>query len=98
MHFSKYKIFYFINTFDPDHILKLKKNIRLIFRNYKNDFNLNYYKKIKNFCHSNGFKIYLSNNINLAHNLGFDGVYLPAFNKELIRNRNFRINVEILGS
>ena len=98
MHLLKYKIFYFINKFDRNHILKLKRNINLIFRNYNTNFDLEYYRKIKNFCHSNGFKIYLSNEINIAHSLGFDGVYLPAFNKQFVKNRNFRLNFEILGS
>ena len=98
MHLLKYKIFYFINKFDKNHILKLNRNINLIFRNYNTIFNIEYYKKIKNFCHSNGFKIYLSNEINIAHSLGFDGVYLPAFNKQFVKNRNFRLNFKILGS
>ena len=98
MHLLKYKIFYFINKFDRDHILKLRRNINLIFRNYNTNFDLEYYRKIKNFCHSNGFKIYLSNKINVAYKLGFDGVYLSAFNKQFVKNRNFRLNFEILGS
>ena len=98
MHLLKYKIFYFINKFDRDHILKLNRNINLIFRNYNTNFDLEYYRKIKNFCHSNGFKIYLSNKINVAYKLGFDGVYLSAFNKQFVKNRNFRLNFEILGS
>ena len=53
---------------------------------------------MKNFCHSNRFKIYLSNKVNIANNLGFDGVYLSAFNKKFLKNRNFRKNFEILGS
>ena len=98
MHLLKYKVFYFINKFDRNHILKLKRNINLIFRNYNTNFDLEYYRKIKNFCHSNGFKIYLSNKINVAYKLGFDGVYLSAFNKQFVKNRNFRMNFEILGS
>ena len=93
-----YKIFYFISEFNSEHILKLRKNINLIFRNYEKKFDITYYKKIKNFCHSNGYKIYLSNNVNFAHNLGFDGVYIPAFNNSFIRNKNFRSNFKILGS
>ena len=98
MHFLKYKIFYFINEFNNEHILKIRKNINLIFRNYEKKFDYTYYKKVKNFCHTNGYKIYLSNNVNLAHNLGFDGVYIPAFNNTFIKNRNFRANFKILGS
>ena len=98
MHIFNYKIFYFINEFNSEHILKIKKNINLIFRNYKKSFDIAYYKKIKNFCHSHGYKIYLANNVDIAHNLGFDGVYIPAFNKKLMKNKNFRLNFEVLGS
>ena len=34
-----------------------------------------------NFCKKKNRKIYLSNNFKKAKNLGFDGVYIPSFNK-----------------
>ena len=98
MHLLNYKIFYFISEFNCEHILKIRKNINLIFRNYEKNFDLTYYKKLKNFCHTNGYKIYLSNNVQIAHNLGFDGVYIPAFNSKFIINKNFRTSFKILGS
>ena len=93
-----YKIFYFIDEFNRNHILKISKNINLIFRNYNKTYNISFYKKLRDFCHSSGRKIYLSNNVKLANTLGYDGVYIPAFNKDFIKNRNYRKNFKILGS
>ncbi len=55
--------------------------------------------KMKAFCKRKGIKLYLSNNIKLAIKLGFDGAYIPAFNKSL-RHLNYRLkkNFKILGS
>ena len=98
MHLSTYKIFYFINDFKKDHIIKLKKNISLIYRNYDEKINLIYLKEIRDFCKSKGYKIYLANNLKIAIKLNFDGVYIPSFNKEVVRKDNLRKNFTILGS
>ena len=98
MHFLKYKIFYFIDEFNKEHILKINKNINLIFRNHKKKFNLKFYKNLKKFCQSNGYKIYLANNVKIANSLSYDGVYLSSFNKKFLKNRNFKLNFKILGS
>ena len=55
--------------------------------------------EMKAFCKRKGIKLYLANNIQLAIKLGFDGAYIPAFNKSL-RHLNYRLkkNFKILGS
>ena len=55
--------------------------------------------EMKAFCKRKGIKLYLANNIQLAIKLGFDGAYIPAFNKSL-RHLNYRLkkNFRILGS
>lgn len=98
MHLSTYKIFYFINDFNKDHIIKLKKNISLIYRNYNEKLNLQYLKEIRDFCKSKGLKIYLANNLKVAVRLKFDGIYIPSFNKKIIGAKNLRKNFLILGS
>ena len=98
MHLSTYKIFYFINDFKKDHIIKLKKNISLIYRNYDEKINHIYLKEIRDFCKSKGYKIYLANNLKIAIKLKFDGIYIPSFNKKIIRIDNLRKNFLILGS
>ena len=54
---------------------------------------------MRTFCKRKGIKLYLSNNIQLAIKLGFDGAYIPSFNKSL-RHLNYRLknNFRILGS
>ena len=98
MHLSTYKIFYFINDFNKDHIIKLKKNISLIYRNYNEKLNLQYLKEIRDFCKSKGLKIYLANNLKVAIKLKFDGIYIPSFCKKIIRAKNLRKDFLILGS
>ena len=55
--------------------------------------------EMRTFCKRKGIKLYLSNNIQLAIKLGFDGAYIPAFNKSL-RHLNYKLkkNFKILGS
>ena len=92
-------IFTFISDFKEDKILKLNKNIGIIFRNYDENFNKNKILKIKKFCKKNKRKFYLANNIKLAINLDLDGVYIPSFNKSLeIKKYNIKNNFLIMGS
>lgn len=98
MHFSNFKKFYFINDFSKDHISKLDKNINLIYRNYDEKININYLKKLRDFCKKNSFKIYLANNLKIAIKLKFDGVYIPSFNKKIFRKDIFKKDFLILGS
>ena len=98
MHLFNFKVYHFINEFNKKDILKIDKNINLIFRNYDKKLSRLFLKKMKEFCHTNGYKIYLSNNIDLANILGFDGVYLPSFNKNLLKKKKLNKNFETLGS
>ena len=82
MHNYSFKLFYFINKFEPNHIGKLDKKVSIIYRNYSGNLNKKLIIKIKEFCKKNNRKFYLSNNLKLAIKLDLDGVYLPSFNKE----------------
>ena len=93
------KIYYFIDEFDRDEIQKLNKNIVLIYRNYKENYNLKLIKKIRNFCIKQKREFYLSNNIKLALKLDLDGVYLPSFNKLCnYKNLHSKKKFKIIGS
>jgi len=91
--------YYFIDEFDTKNITKLDKNTGIIFRNYKSKFKLKSIINFKNFCRENGYKFFLSNNIQLALKLKLDGAYIPSFNKET-RHLSFSLpkNFIILGS
>lgn len=94
----KYRVFHFIDNYNPQYLIKLNKNINLIYRNYKNKININELIKLKNFCKKNKYKIYLSNNYKLAIKLNLNGVYLPSFNKDFIKIIHQNKNFDILGS
>ena len=92
-------IFTFISTFKKEEILNLNKNIGIIFRNYKDTLDINEILKLRQFCRSNNRKLYLANNIKLAINLNLNGVYIPAFNKDIGFNKfNTKKDFLILGS
>jgi len=98
MHLLEYRVFHFIERYNPQYLKKLNKNINLIYRNYENKTNLNELIELKNFCKKNKFKIYLSNNYKLAIKLNLNGVYLPSFNKDFIKTIYQKKKFEILGS
>jgi len=93
------KIYYFIDEFHKQEIQKLNRNIALIYRNYKENYNLKLIKKIRNFCIKQKREFYLSNNIKLALKLDLDGVYLPSFNKLCnYKNLHSKKKFKIIGS
>ena len=99
MHINSFKKFLFINEFNQNLIPSIDKDFDIIFRNYQNLPNKSLLLTIKNFCKKTNRKFYLSNNIKLAASLNLDGVYIPAFNKNLYyQNIPLRNNFKIIGS
>tara|TARA_B110001450_G_scaffold252936_1_gene275516 strand:- start:769 stop:1302 length:534 start_codon:yes stop_codon:yes gene_type:complete len=99
MHNKIPPIFTFISEFKKEEILKLNKNVAIIFRNYIKLPNKRMILEIKKFCKKEGRKIFLANNFKLAVDTNLDGVYIPSFNKSLnLRKFNYRKNFAILGS
>ena len=99
MHKKIPSIFTFISSFEKEEILNLDKNIGIIFRNYREKVEKKTILKLREFCKINKRKFYLANDAKLAFNLNLDGVYIPAFNKNLCtRKYNYRKNFLILGS
>ena len=93
------KIYYFIDEFNKKEIQKLNRNIILIYRNYRENYNLKLIKKIRNFCFKQKRELYLSNNIKLALKLNLNGVYLPSFNKLCnYKNLHAKKKFKIIGS
>ena len=66
---NKFKIYYFINTFNYDEINKLDKKVTIIYRNYEFPLNINIVKKIRDLCKLNRRKFFISNNLKVAKNL-----------------------------
>ena len=94
-----YNIYYFINKFDSDELLRLDNKINIIYRNYKEKNDKIEIKNIVKFCKKNKRKIFISNNIKIALNHDFNGLYIPAFNKNLnLKNISFKKEFKIIGS
>ena len=99
MHKKIPNIFTFISDFKKEKILSLNKDIGIIFRNYSEENNKYKILKIKHFCKSNNRRFYLANNIKLAIKLDLDGVYIPAFIKNLgIKNYSLKKKFLVMGS
>ena len=99
MHSKLPKLFFFINTYDKNHIRKLPKKVAIIFRNYETEYDEWLILNIKRACQKHGRKFFLSNNLKLAIKLNLDGVYLPSFNKSINFNKsNFKKKFIIIGS
>ena len=99
MHKSSFNFFCYIDKLETTLINKLPKTTSVIYRNYKEDLNINTIIKIKKICNKRGLKFYLSNNIKLAIKLNLDGAYFPSFNKDLTFNSySLKKNFELLGS
>ena len=94
-----FKIYHFINEFKANELIKLNKNIIVIFRNYKRKSDKEILVKIRNVLKKKGNKFYLSNNVRIAHQLMLDGAYIPSFNRSLSHNTfKLRKNFKIIGS
>ena len=91
-------IYYFINEFDKNEIEKLQPKISLIFRNYdKKNCPIELKQLVAN-CKKNRRKVYMANNLKDAIKYNFDGIYIPAFNKNLGFKNITRNSFEIIGS
>ena len=102
------QLYYFIDEYNYAELSKLNKNINIIYRNYKKNIDISTLISIRTYCKKNKIKFYISNNIKLAIKYGLDGIYIPAFNKQVnfinkyLLPKNFKIigsahnNIEIL--
>jgi len=100
MHKNKLpKIFYFIDKIVASEIKGINKEIAIILRNYNKNYNIDEVNEIKNISKKNKNKFYLANDIKMALKLNLDGVYLPAFNKNIKLNiYSKRKNFNVIGS
>ena len=92
-------IYYFIDKFDRNEILSLRKEINIIYRNYE-EINVSpIIKQIKEVCNKDKRKFFIANNLKIALKFNLDGLYLPAFNNKLnYRNINSRKDFKLVGS
>ena len=94
------KIYHFINEFNLSDLIKLGKNINLIFRNYEKKVLWSELLSVKKFCRQSKRKLYIANNIKIALKLKLDGIYIPSFNQKINYLSSFSLpqSFKILGS
>ena len=93
------QLYCFVDEYNYAELSKLSKNINIIYRNYKKNINISTLLSIRNYCKKNRIKFFISNNIKLAIKYKLDGVYIPAFNKQINFIKYFLpLNFTIIGS
>ena len=94
-----FQLYYFIDEFNHFELSMLNKNIIIIYRNYKKNIDISTLILIKNYCKKNRIKFFFFNYVNLAIKYQLDGVYIPAFNKQInFIKGSLPKNFKILGS
>ena len=94
-----FQLYYFVDEFNHAELIKLSKNINIIYRNYKKNIDISTLISLKNYCKKNRINFFISNNVKLAIKYQLDGIYIPAFNSK-INFIKFSIptNFKIIGS
>ena len=93
------KKYYFIKRFNTTELKNLNSNTTVIYRNYAKKPDITELMKIKEFCKKENIAVCLANNFGLALRLGFDGAYIPSFNKSFNHlNFSLKKNFIVLGS
>ncbi len=95
MHKFNFKKYYFISDYNINLISNLDKFTNIIYRNYDQKIDIKKILILRNYCRRKGNKIFLANDVKLAIKLGFNGVYLPSFNKSY-NHLSFKYNKKFL--
>ena len=83
MHISKLKKYYFINEFNFSKLIKLDRDISLIWRSKHIEKDKISIIQAAKFCKKYKRKFFISNDFKLAVKLNINGVYISAYNKNL---------------
>ena len=92
-----FKIFFYINELNDiqKENLNQLRNINIIYRNYERR---NYYQnviKLNKYCKKMNFKLYVSNDKQLATQINSYGLYIPSFNSRVCFSQT---NLNVIGS
>ena len=97
MHKKLPKFYHFVDDLNINKIIKIDKQIAIIYRNYQIKPNINKIIQFRNYCKNNQRIFLMANNFNLACKLKLDGFYIPAFNKKNV-NKYKNKRLIIVGS
>ena len=98
MHKNLPKFFIFLDKYNSEIFKNKNINIGIIYRNYKDRNRENQLIKIAKACKQNRYKLFVSNDLKLAHKVKADGIYIPSFNKRGKFSNLGKKNIVILGS
>lgn len=98
MHKYLPKFFIFLDQYNSEIFKNKKKNIGIIYRNYKGRKRESQLIKIAKACKKNRYQLFVSNDIKLVHKVKADGIYVPSFNKTKNFSNLEKRNIVILGS
>ena len=94
-----FQLYCFVNEYNYLELSSLSKNIHIIYRNYKKNIDISTLISLKKYCKKNNKKLFISNNIKLALKYRLNGIYIPAFNKQLNYIKQYIPNkFEVIGS
>jgi thiamine monophosphate synthase len=83
---------YIENTKNIDlNYIKNRKKISIIYRNNNIQENIKDLFEFRKQCRKKGFKLYISNNIQILRDCNADGLYLSSFNKKIYLNKNLNL-------
>ena len=81
MHKRLPKFFVFLDQYNNEIFKNKNINIGIIYRNYKDRNRENQLIKIAKACKKSRYRLFVSNDVKLAHKVKADGIYIPSFNK-----------------
>ena len=82
MHKKLPTFFIFLDKYNNEIFKNKNINIGVIYRNYKDRNRENKLIKIARACKENRYKLFVSNDLKLAHKVKAEGIYIPSFNKK----------------
>ena len=99
MHKTLPKFYYFIDKLNIEEVKNLNKKIAIIYRNYQKEPWIDEIIEFRKFCKKNNHIFIISNYFEIALKYNLDGIYIPAFNKEIIKKKFInKKNFIIIGS
>ncbi|MAV77170.1 MAG: thiamine monophosphate synthase [Candidatus Marinimicrobia bacterium] len=101
MFINKNKYYIYIESLRSINIdlIKTKSKFNLIYRNNLKKENTNKIIKFIKLCKKKYIKFFVLNDLSLALKIGADGVYLPSYNKALLKKKELvGKKIEVIGS
>ena len=79
-------------------LIKIRKKFNIIYRNQTTKENIEKIKIYRRNCKKNGISFYVANNTSLLSKVKADGLYISAYNRDLLLNRYSKKGYHIIGS